>query len=160
MPVFAFVHMGQEYLTRATPIQQDIAHQVINAGADFVIANNPHWVQNSEVYKNKLIFYSTGNFIFDQIDSEGMRSASVDLQMSVDYDDTLQKWLDIGKSCQTHTDNCLKLGAKLAKPHYQLKFDVVAGDNSTHITKKGDKELQSEVEQRTNWEQTLTKLGQ
>ncbi len=160
MPVFAFVHMGQEYLTSATPIQQDIARRVIDAGADFVIANNPHWVQNSEVYKNKLIFYSTGNFIFDQIDSEGMRSASVDLRMSVNYDDNLQKWLNIAKTCQTYNDNCLKQGANLIKPKYQLKFDVIAGDNSTHITKKGDKTLQSAIEERTNWDQTSAKLGQ
>lgn len=160
MPVFAFVHMGQEYLTNATPIQQDIARQVIDAGADFVIANNPHWVQNSEVYKKKLIFYSTGNFIFDQIDAEGMRSASVDLKMSVDYDDNLQKWLDMGEKCKKHVNNCFDLGASLSKPRYQLKFELVAGDNSTHVTKKGDKSLQSAIEKRANWTQTLSELGQ
>ena len=160
MPVFAFVHMGQEYQTSATPIQQNIAHQVIDAGADFVIANNPHWVQNSEVYKNKLIFYSTGNFIFDQIDTEGMRSASVDLTMAVDYDDNLQKWLDIGDKCQQHTSNCLKWANNLSKARYQLKFGLVAGDNSTHVTKKGDKTLQVAIEKRANWAQTLIELGQ
>lgn len=160
MPVFAFVHMGQEYLTNATPIQQDIARQVIDAGADFVIANNPHWVQNSEVYKNKLIFYSTGNFIFDQIDAEGMRSASVDLKMSVDYGENLRKWLDISDKCQQHTNSCLKSAKNLQKPRYKLKFDLVAGDNSTHVTKKGDQTLQTAIKKRANWVQTLSELGQ
>jgi len=43
-----------------------LAHQFIDQGADLIVGTHPHVVQEVEIYKNKLIFYSLGNFIFDQ----------------------------------------------------------------------------------------------
>ena len=43
-----------------------MAHQLIDAGADIVHGHHPHILQSTEIYKNKPIFYSLGNFIFDQ----------------------------------------------------------------------------------------------
>ena len=67
-------HWGAEYvsLPRGAPgIAEDdpvgIAHLAVDAGADLVIGNHPHWVQAAELYKGKLIAYSHGNFIFDQM---------------------------------------------------------------------------------------------
>lgn len=157
MPVFAFVHMGEEYLPTAADVQQNIARSVIDAGADFVIANNPHWVQNSEVYKNKLIFYSTGNFIFDQIDAETTRSASVDLTMDIPYDDNLQKWLELDCIAQeTCLDEAKKQGLTELKPNYS--FDIVAGQRVDHVTKKADQTTTQAIIERTNWHQTLKNL--
>ena len=45
--------------------QTELAHGFVDVGADLVIAH-PHVVQLVEIYKNKAIFYSLGNFIFDQ----------------------------------------------------------------------------------------------
>ncbi|HEY5806024.1 MAG TPA: CapA family protein [Candidatus Saccharimonadales bacterium] len=162
MPVFAFVHMGQEYLTTATPIQVDIAHRVIDAGADFVIANNPHWVQNSEVYKGKLITYSTGNFIFDQIDAEGMRSVSIDVAMNMQYNQNIAKWLALGESCKKLHDECFAqaLSQGLTRPDFKLSYSPVAGDNSGRLTKRGSAALQKAIEERTNWTATSKELGQ
>jgi len=42
----------------------------IEAGADLVIGHHPHVVQPYEKYKNGWIFYSLGNFVFDQAFSE------------------------------------------------------------------------------------------
>jgi poly-gamma-glutamate synthesis protein (capsule biosynthesis protein) len=60
------VHWGTEYKTESSKEQEDLAHDMIDAGADLIIGSHPHVVQNIEKYKNKLIFYSLGNFIFDQ----------------------------------------------------------------------------------------------
>jgi poly-gamma-glutamate synthesis protein (capsule biosynthesis protein) len=38
----------------------------IDAGADLVIGNHPHWIQPVELYNGKLITYAHGNFVFDQ----------------------------------------------------------------------------------------------
>lgn len=162
MPTFAFVHMGTEYLTTAHEQQVTIAHQVIDAGADFVIANNPHWVQNTEVYKDKLIVYSTGNFIFDQIDAEGMRSVSVDVTMRADYDRNLENWLELGETCKKLHDDCFQQARSrgLSKPNYGLVYDVVAGDNAGRLTKKGSPSLQKAIETRMNWAQTAKLLEQ
>lgn len=71
--VVAF-HWGAEYvsLPQSTPgIADDdpveIAHLAVDAGADLIIGNHPHWVQAVELHKGKLIVYAHGNFIFDQM---------------------------------------------------------------------------------------------
>lgn len=162
MPVFAFVHMGTEYLTAANEQQVSIARKVVDAGADFVVANNPHWVQNTEVYKDKLIVYSTGNFIFDQIDAEGMRSASLGVTMRAGYDRNLENWLELGKACKKLHDDCFQQAESqgLSKPDFSFVYDVVAGDNTGRLTKKGSPSLQKAIETRMNWAQTTKLLGQ
>lgn len=59
-------HWGQEYQSKSSISQQKLAHLVIDTGADLIIGSHPHVVQEIEKYKGKLIFYSLGNFIFDQ----------------------------------------------------------------------------------------------
>ena len=59
-------HWGAEYKTENSEEQQELAHEMIDAGADLIIGGHPHVVQNIEKYNNKLIFYSLGNFVFDQ----------------------------------------------------------------------------------------------
>jgi poly-gamma-glutamate synthesis protein (capsule biosynthesis protein) len=59
-----------EYEHQFNTTQQELAHQIIDAGADIIIGHHPHVVQGMEIYKNKPIFYSLGNFVFDQYFSE------------------------------------------------------------------------------------------
>ena len=66
-------HWGREYVAvpeAAGGVAPDdpveIAHLAVEAGADLVIGNHPHWIQAVEVYGGKLIAYAHGNFIFDQ----------------------------------------------------------------------------------------------
>ena len=147
--------MGAEYRAKADAIQQRIARQIIDAGADFLIANNPHWVQNAEVYKDKLIVYSTGNFIFDQyFNEEVKRSASIILEIETTYTPLLQAWLDLGQTCLVHKDDCLKQAKELDLQRLDIdfKFNVVAGyiDKNQPQT-KADLGVQAWVEERLNW---------
>lgn len=64
--VIVYPHWGTEYVGTAGTQQQQQAHAFIDAGADAVIGAHPHVIQNTEVYKGKTIYYSVGNFIFDQ----------------------------------------------------------------------------------------------
>jgi len=64
------IHWGKEYELTNSFSQYELAYQIIDAGADLIIGHHPHVVQNIEIYKEKLIFYSLGNFIFDQYFSE------------------------------------------------------------------------------------------
>lgn len=59
-------HWGKEYAGFPSERQQRIAHQVIDSGADMVLGHHPHVLQGIEIYKDKLIAYSLGNFLFDQ----------------------------------------------------------------------------------------------
>lgn len=51
------------------------AHACIDAGADLVLGHGPHILRGMELYKNKLIVYSLGNFIFDYPGVENHTSA-------------------------------------------------------------------------------------
>ena len=64
--VVVFAHWGEEYKTEPEATTRAIARSFIDAGADVVIGAHPHVVQPYEVYKGKAIFYSLGNFMFDQ----------------------------------------------------------------------------------------------
>lgn len=60
------MHGGREYTRTPTELQTAFAHTAIDSGADIVIGGHPHWTQNIESYNGKYIFYSLGNFVFDQ----------------------------------------------------------------------------------------------
>lgn len=59
-------HWGVEYQAKASKKQENLAKKMIEAGADLIMAHHPHVIQNYEIYQGKPIFYSLGNFIFDQ----------------------------------------------------------------------------------------------
>jgi len=64
------MHAGIEYTDKPNDSQVNFAHAAIDAGADLVIGHHPHVVQTMEKYKGKYIFYSLGNFVFDQPQSQ------------------------------------------------------------------------------------------
>jgi poly-gamma-glutamate synthesis protein (capsule biosynthesis protein) len=74
--VIVYPHWGEEYKKFVTKTQTDTAHSFIDAGADLILGSHPHVIEPIEVYKGKAIFYSLGNFIFDQANrgptSEGL----------------------------------------------------------------------------------------
>jgi len=72
--VIVYAHWGTEYELQETKNQIEKAHQFIDAGADLIIGSHPHVVEPLEVYKNKMIFYSLGNFVFDQYFSEDTKT--------------------------------------------------------------------------------------
>ena len=61
-------HWGVEYARQPTPAQVELAHQMIDAGADLIVGSHPHVVQPLEMYHGHWIAYSLGNFVFDQHD--------------------------------------------------------------------------------------------
>lgn len=63
--LFVSIHWGSEYST-ANKNQENIAKGLIDAGADGIIGHHPHVMQKIGWYNEKPIFYSLGNFIFDQ----------------------------------------------------------------------------------------------
>ena len=64
--VIVTFHWGIEYREQPDERQKNLGHLAIDAGADLVIGNHPHWIQPVEIYKDKLITYAHGNFVFDQ----------------------------------------------------------------------------------------------
>lgn len=68
--LIVMVHWGSEYLPDPSGTQKDIADTLIRSGADVVVGGHSHWTQGYDTVDEKPIFYSLGNFIFDQAWSE------------------------------------------------------------------------------------------
>lgn len=68
--VIVSIHAGTEYVNKPNASQVNFAHAAVEAGADLVIGHHPHVVQTLEKHKGKYIFYSLGNFVFDQPQSQ------------------------------------------------------------------------------------------
>lgn len=80
--VVVFPHFGLEYERFPADAQKLLARSFIDYGADIVIGAHPHVIQVMEEYKEKPIFYSIGNFIFDQYFSkETQESLAVSLNI-------------------------------------------------------------------------------
>ncbi|MBI5222745.1 MAG: AmmeMemoRadiSam system protein B [Candidatus Magasanikbacteria bacterium] len=82
--IIVSAHWGEEYqFLKSNKHQQKLARDIIDAGADIIIGHHPHVVQEMEIYKNKPIFYSLGNFIFDQyFSTETQQGLAVGLVVS------------------------------------------------------------------------------
>ncbi len=63
-------HWGEEYKDIANSFQTSAAKQMVENGADVIIGHHPHWVQNNEMIGSVPVYYSLGNFVFDQTWSE------------------------------------------------------------------------------------------
>src|SRR3989339_1445696 len=75
--LIATFHWGTEYSAVSNSTQKNLARLSIDSGADAVVGHHPHWVQESEIYQGKPIYYSLGNLIFDQPWSEKTRQGLV-----------------------------------------------------------------------------------
>lgn len=71
------LHWGNEYLSNPEVWRVNFAHQFIDAGADIIHGHHPHVLQSKEIYQGKPIFYSLGNFIFDQNWSKETSSSEI-----------------------------------------------------------------------------------
>lgn len=65
--VIILPHWGNEYQITHSAEQEKLARLWLAAGADLIIGSHPHVVQDAQVINGKLVFYSLGNFIFDQM---------------------------------------------------------------------------------------------
>lgn len=79
-----YFHWGIEYQPYKSDTQELIAKKAIDSGADFVVGAHPHVLQEPELYKDKYIYYSLGNFIFDKQIPPGTDETII-LQLTLDH---------------------------------------------------------------------------
>ena len=70
-------HWGEEYQQEPNQRQITLAHSAIEAGADIIIGHHPHVIQPLNYYQQKPIFFSLGNFLFDQLWSSETRTGLI-----------------------------------------------------------------------------------
>jgi hypothetical protein len=72
------LHRGAEYKIHPNQRQRNLAHTLIDNGADVILGGHSHIPGEIESYRGKYIFYSLGNFIFDQGRGKKARGAGFD----------------------------------------------------------------------------------
>ena len=126
--VIAFPHWGIEYTFGPSPVQTRLAHIMIDAGADLVIGNHSHWVQSVEIYKGKPIWYSLGNFTFDQSWSEPTLEG-VSLELTFRGRTLVQAWMNPHILIDAVQPNLLDLagdGQRVLSPVFKASGKLLA----------------------------------
>ena len=80
--IIVSLHWGGEHTLRPIPRQRVEAHRLIDAGADILVCHHTHTLQTIEQYKGRYIYYSVGNFIFDQQKPLNSRACMVKLDVT------------------------------------------------------------------------------
>ena len=75
--VIPYFHLGIEYFPVPPAWAREGAKAALDAGATMVVTNHPHVAQGMQVYNGRPIFYSVGNFIFDQMFSVEVREGVI-----------------------------------------------------------------------------------
>ncbi|MFI6694047.1 CapA family protein [Streptomyces sp. NPDC050433] len=77
-------HEPGNYSAEPPPFLRELAYAAVDEGADVVLGHGPHQLRGIEVYRNRPIFYSLGNFVFMQnrqfpLTREAWRRTGLDL---------------------------------------------------------------------------------
>jgi poly-gamma-glutamate synthesis protein (capsule biosynthesis protein) len=91
--VIVSLHWGGEHTLQPVPRQRLEAHQLILAGADVLVCHHTHTFQTIEDFRGKKIYYSIGNFIFDQ--QKPLNSQACIVRLSIKKDDFIVETVPI-----------------------------------------------------------------
>ncbi len=97
--LFVMVHWGKEHTTELESYQINEGHAIIDAGATAVIGMHSHCLQPMEYYNGHPIFYSLGNFIFNQTITSG---AAVAFDFDADDNMTVRTITVTAEDTYTH----------------------------------------------------------
>lgn len=136
--VIVYAHWGSEYQRAASQPQKQQAHAFIDAGADIILGAHPHVMQPIEIYNGKPIFYSLGNYIFDQYFSEHtMQGLSIGMVIEKEYNKINQKFyifpILISRQCQPYlpeynqTQDILQWLSENSHATPEIKSQIQAG---------------------------------
>lgn len=161
VPTIVMPHMGAEYEPSADTLRENLFRDMIDRGAEMVIADHPHWIQNSESYNGKLIVYSMGNFLFDQQTSETNRGVAIDVTAIFDKNTDFGAWNEISEICLEKSGNCLEDIKSSGLEKYSISwtnYDAIGVKDDGFQTHLADESEQAAIKTRLNWQTTLSNL--
>lgn len=82
--LLVFPHAGVEHTVAPLPEWRRIYKRFIEWGADAVIASHPHCPQGWELYEGKPIYYSLGDFYFDELTYDDLWYKSIAVEISIE----------------------------------------------------------------------------
>lgn len=88
--VIVHINWGEEYVSKVSKRQKEMAKAISDAGADIIIGHNSYVLQPIEIYNDTLIFYSLGNLFNDQIWTNSKESILVRYCINKDGTETVE----------------------------------------------------------------------
>ena len=82
--IIVSLHWGAEHKLEPVPRQKHDAHMLCLAGADMLVCHHTHTLQTIEDFRGHKIYYSIGNFIFDQ--SKPLNSEACIVRLTITAD--------------------------------------------------------------------------
>lgn len=94
--IFLYTHWGKEFMPEPEEKTKNLAHEFIDSGVDLIIGTHPHVIQTVEKYKGKMIYYSLGNFIFDQyFDAKTQQGLAVQINIGTNNKNIIAKEIKV-----------------------------------------------------------------
>lgn len=82
--IIVSLHWGGEHTMHPVNSQRWDARQIIRAGTDVLVCHHTHTLQDVEDINGHSVFYSIGNFIFDQSKPENTKACIVRLKITAE----------------------------------------------------------------------------
>lgn len=143
--VIVSFHWGDEYARSPHERQVKLGRAAIDAGASVVLGHHPHVLQPMEVYRSGVIFYSLGNFVFDQKRLHTRDSLIVKLSLKADELDAVQLIPVFIEDCRPQPLRGLEARAALnrfvalGRVGGLTEPQVVFADNSGYVVMDGER---------------------
>jgi poly-gamma-glutamate synthesis protein (capsule biosynthesis protein) len=156
----SFPHQGKEYISSPDQLQQSVYRSMIDTGADMVIGGHTHSIIAPEVYKDKFILYSTGNFIFDQ-QATDIVTKGVLVHSEIRFSSAeLDRYSDFSQSCIKFKDDCLNQAKaqNLIKPEFKIVYNMYASDNANKLAKRAAPNDEIRILNTVGWPAMKTKM--
>lgn len=127
-----YIHWGIEYATAHHVSQETLAEKLIALGADLIVGHHPHVVQDIAVIDGVPVFYSLGNYIFDQYFSadvqEGMvLSVSLSDEPSISIIPVISETYMSQPTLMNETQHAAFLKKLAASSDSELKESILSG---------------------------------
>ncbi len=122
--LFVCPHAGVENIEIPIPEWRHRYRELIDLGADAVIASHPHIIQGFEEYNGKRIYYSLGNFFFDRPSMPNCWHHGLIVTASIEANSILYEhnYVRLNNTSllidETCTDSLNRLNKLLAQPDY------------------------------------------
>lgn len=72
--IVAVLHWGVEFREHPAMQQRIEASQLLAAGVDVIVGHHPHVIQDVDTIGSGIVYYSIGNFVFDQRSPSGRKA--------------------------------------------------------------------------------------
>ncbi|MBR2786186.1 MAG: CapA family protein [Clostridia bacterium] len=129
--IVAIVHGGDEFASMPMPYDRKNYIKLLDFGIDIIVAHHPHVVQNYEIIKDKIIFYSLGNFIFDTDYQRIQKHSEYGILLKLHFGKNGYTWKYLPifinrESNRIDVGECPKIFTNIDKKQYSNLWPIVA----------------------------------